>query len=383
MMSSHPPLELASRCRARRGVALVMAVVAMAVLGVLVAGVFFTALREQRDGHDAVHRVQALASAEYGLAATLSPETWRPEWNGSTRRGLLYLNAFDPAPDAADTVRIWKLEQGSFLLVSTGVAGPASSPAFRRIGLLVALRIPWLGARAAVIARDGAWVGDSSRISGIDTVPPHWSCPPEDVDRPAVIVPAVTSVSGGECTAKPCLVGAPPVSADVAAAGPEMYERFGTRDRDSIAAFGVQLAGDAAILAPAPALDRAGECDVTRPDVLGDPLRLLGEESPCADHFPLIHAPGNMRIEGGTGEGLLIVDGDLTIAGGAYFSGVAAVRGVLEITGASALHGTALASRVMVRGGSLARYSSCAVERALRAAALPVVPEGMAWSEMY
>lgn len=368
---------------ARPGVALVMAVVAMAVLGALVAGVFFTALREQRDGRDSVRRVQALAAAEYGLTVALSPDSWRSSWNVTARHGPLREISYAPEPGTSDTVRIWKLARNSFLLTSIAVAGPEISKATRRIALLVTLRVPLLAARSAVIAMNGAAVGDSSRISGTDTVPPAWSCPPADDERPAVIVPPASSVDAAGCTVSHCILGAPTVAIDSAAAGADMYQRFGPIDRDSIASAALQLADDVVLSAPAPALDGAGECDTARLDNLGDPLRLLGPESPCADHFPVLHAPGNMRIQGGAGQGILLVDGDLTLASGAHFSGVVAVRGVLEITEHSELHGVALASRVVVHGGSRARYSSCAVERALRAAAVPVVPEGSAWSEMY
>ena len=369
--------------RARPGVALVMAVVAMAVLGALVAGVFFTALREQRDGRAAVNRVQALAAAEYGLATALSPDTWRSSWNLTGSRGPLFTFAYTPGPDASDTVHLWKLERNDFLLVSTGVAGPPVSMASRRIALLVTLRVPLLAARSAVIAMDAAVVGDSSLVSGADTVPPAWSCPPGDEERPAVIVAEASLVDDAACTIVRCLTGTPPISIDSAAAGADMYRRFGQVDRDSVAAAAAQLADDAVLSAPAPALDGAGECDAARSSNLGDPLRLLGAESPCADYFPVLHAPGNMRIDGGTGQGVLLVDGDLTVAGGARFSGVVVVSGVLEITELSELHGAVLASRVIVHGGSRARYSSCAVDRALRAAALPVVPEGLAWSDVY
>jgi hypothetical protein len=360
-----------------------MAVVAMAVLGALVAGVFFTALREQRDGRDAVHRVQALAAAEYGLPAALSPDSWRSSWNVTTRRGPLHEITYATGPGTSDTIRIWKLERNSFLLTSVGVAGPEISTATRRISLLVTLRIPQLAARATALVRDGAAVADSSRISGTDTTPPGWSCPPAGDERPAIVVPVASLVDDSKCTIVQCLRGAPPVVIDSAAAGADMYERFGEIHRDSVASSALQLAGDAVLSAPSPALDGAGECDAARLDNLGDPLRLLGPASPCADHFPVLHAPGNMRIEGGAGQGLLLVDGDLTLAGGARFNGVVAVRGVLEITENSELHGAVLASRVVVHVGSLAGYSSCAVERALRAAAEPVVPEGLAWSEMY
>lgn len=371
------------RNRARPGVALVMAVVAMAVLGALVAGVFFTALREQRDGRAAVHRVQALAAAEYGLATALSPDSWRPSWNLTERRGPLFTFAYALGPDVSDTVHLWKLERNDFLLVSSGVAGPSASVASRRIALLVTLRVPQLVARSAVIAMHAAVVGDSSLVSGTDTVPQAWSCPPGDEERPAVIVAEASLVDDAACTIVQCITGAPPVSIDSAAAGADMYGRFGTVDRDSIAAAAVQLADDALLSAPAPALDGAGECDATRLSNLGDPLRVFGVESPCADYFPVLHAPGNMRIDGGAGQGVLLVDGNLTIAGGARFSGVVVVGGVFEITELSELDGSALASRVVVHGGSRARYSSCAVERALRAAAMPVVPEGLAWSDMY
>jgi hypothetical protein len=80
---------------------------------------------------------------------------------------------------------------------------------------------------------------------------------------------------------------------------------------------------------------------------------------------------------------MVLVDGNLTLGSGARFSGVAVVRGVLEITEHSELIGAILASSVVVNDGSRVSYSSCAVERALRGAAVPVVPEGPAWSELY
>lgn len=378
--SSRPRL---TRSSARPGVALIMAVVAMAVLGALVAGVFFAALREQRDGRDAVHRVQALAAAEYGLALALSPDSWRRAWNVTTRRGRLSESVHDPDAGTSDTVALWKLDRNAFLLVSSGVAGPVVSRAARRLALVVTLRIPVIAARAAVVAMDGAAVGDSSLISGVDTVPAGWECPSVDAARPAVILPSLSLMNDAGCTSAPCLVGVPPWSADSAAASVGMYERFGAVYRDSIASDALQLADDVVLTGSAPSLDAWGECDASLVENLGDPSRILGAGSPCADYLPLLHAPGNMRMDGGAGQGVLLVDGDLTIAGGARFSGLVAVRGVLEITEASELYGVVLASRVIVHGASRVRYSSCALERALRAAAAPVVPAGMAWSEMY
>jgi hypothetical protein len=369
--------------RARAGVALVMAVVAMAVLGALVTGVFFSALREQRDGRDAIQRAQALGAAEYGLAMAISPVSWRSSWNLASRRGPLADFALEPDTGIRDSVRVWKLGRNSFMLTSTGVSGFGASSAVRRLALLVTLRVPALALRSGAIARYGVAVGDSSLIAGADTVPTGWTCPPAESERPALVMPPGAPVDTSACTELPCIAGAPAMSVDSLAGAAETYERFGTLERESVADLALQLAGDVVLSSPAPALDGAGRCDVDRVDNLGDPLRNLGPASPCADHFPVLHSPGNTRIEGGAGQGMLLVDGNLTLAGGAHFSGVAVVRGVLEITERSELHGSVLASSVSVHDGSRIRYSSCAVERALRGAAEPVVPEGLAWSEAY
>lgn len=372
-----------SLARARPGVALVMAVVAMAVLGALVVGVFFAALREQRDGRDAIHRVQALAAAEYGLAVESSPRSWRSSWNITARRGPLRDTAFEIDSTTVDSTRLWKLGRNSFIVVSTGSVGTGVSRARRRIALLLGLRVPQLRARSAAIVAYGIAVADSSRVIGRDTVPTGWWCPPAAGELPAIIAQAVSLLDVSSCTSKPCVDGSPPLGIDSLAAAADTYERFGALERDSIADAALQLAADAVLSAPSPSLDAAGECDVARTDNLGDPLRVLGTASSCADYFPVLHAPGNMRIAGGAGQGMVLVDGNLTLGSGARFSGVAVVRGVLEITEHSELIGAILASSVVVNDGSRVSYSSCAVERALRGAAVPVVPEGPAWSELY
>lgn len=360
-----------------------MAVVAMAVLGALVAGVFFAAMRDQRDGRDAVSRVQALAAAEYGLELTLAPGKWRSTWNTTARRGVLDTLVYDPGVASSDTVRLWKLESNSFLVVSSGGAGPAISRASRRVGLLVALRVPRLPALGAATARDGAAISDSSSISGFDSAPPYWKCPPSAPALPAVAVADASLVDDGACTVHPCLLGASPVRVDSAAGSVATSAQFGEASRASIAAAAVQLPADAVMIAPAPSLDPAGECNSSDPRNLGDPARALGASSACADYFPVLHAPGNMHLQGGEGEGFLLVDGDLTIGDGAHFYGVVVVLGVLEITDGASFRGVAIASSINVNAGSRLDYSSCAADLALRAAGVPVVPPGQAWTEMH
>ncbi len=61
-----------------RGIALVVAVLALAVIGALVAGTFFVGRLEQQSGRGAMYIVQANQAAEAGLANALqvNPETY-------------------------------------------------------------------------------------------------------------------------------------------------------------------------------------------------------------------------------------------------------------------------------------------------------------------
>jgi type II secretory pathway component PulK len=59
-----------------RGIALLIALVALGVIGALVGGIFFAARLEQQSGQNALYAVQAGEAAEAGLSeavATLDP----------------------------------------------------------------------------------------------------------------------------------------------------------------------------------------------------------------------------------------------------------------------------------------------------------------------
>lgn len=95
----------------------------------------------------------------------------------------------------------------------------------------------------------------------------------------------------------------------------------------------------------------------------------------CGNHFPIVHltrasGPGNsvIQISGGTGQGVLLVDGDLRITGPFSFHGLILVRGNLRITGGGSgltHHGRVIATGgVETQGNTSFLYSSCAIKRA-------------------
>jgi hypothetical protein len=369
--------------RRRRGIAIVLVLVAMTVLGVAAAGTHFAALRSSRDSRDALRRARVLAAAEYGLHHALTPAEWRAPWATISERGLLATQVHYLEGGVVDTVRTWKLTSNAFLVTSDAVHGAGPLRARRRLGLLVSLVAPTLTPMAAATAREHVSVADGSSISGNDASVSQWSCPPPAHPLPAVAAADEAMVTMHDCDSQSCLTGSASILATPRAAESDAYEDFGVASRADLAARVVPLAPGASIHVPTPSLDTQGACDTVSPRNLGDPLRTLGHHSPCANHIFLGHALGDLRISGGAGHALLIVDGDLTLDTGTQFFGAVFVRGTLRLSGSAHLTGVALATRITLDGGSRIDYSRCAMDLALHAAALPTVPPGPAWVELH
>ena len=340
----------------RRGLALAVTVGAMATLGVLVAGVFLSATQDFRIGRNTLLQTRALTAAEYGLNAIVSAGEWKSVWNTAAPGGPLAEREYLPGDGSVDTVRVYKLARGSLLVVSEGRSAPSpGARARRRIGALVTLRPPTPDPRAALTVRDSASVQVGALISGADALPPGWTCPP--VASPAA------DISAGDTT-RAALSAAD--SAAIAASAQAAI-----------------LAG-ATIAGPAPAYDPEGRCDLSAPRNWGDPLLARGPASPCRDYFPVIHALGDLHVTGGEGQGILLVDGDLTIDGDFQFFGLVMVRGALVTTGTAAhIVGAVVASRASLGAATVVQYSRCALSQALLGAAVPAFARAHAWVDMY
>jgi hypothetical protein len=103
-------------------------------------------------------------------------------------------------------------------------------------------------------------------------------------------------------------------------------------------------------------------------------LRIGGGVGPlglvAADSFPLLAAADGTVLSSGEGQGLLLVDGDLTIAGGFEFRGLVLALGTVRFgSGGGSVLGALSARRVELGGpGSSIAFSRCLVDRALRGA---------------
>jgi hypothetical protein len=121
----------------------------------------------------------------------------------------------------------------------------------------------------------------------------------------------------------------------------------------------------------------------------GDPVR-HSPAAACETYFPIIHITGNATLSGGSGQGILLVDGDLTKAGNFSFTGVVITRGTIRSSGSNnGVTGVEMAASidegdaVTLTGSTTIQYSSCAVQQALSSSSTIGVSKGRAWVNLY
>jgi hypothetical protein len=140
----------------KRGIALVMTLGAIALIGALVVGVVFSALLERREAMQQLLRARALDAAELALASTISPAMWDLSWSTTPARGIIAIRSYALAnADAIDSISIAKLSSQLFLVVSDARVG-TSELAFarRRVSTIVVLD----SAMHVAPARSHAWL---------------------------------------------------------------------------------------------------------------------------------------------------------------------------------------------------------------------------------
>jgi hypothetical protein len=195
----------------------------------------------------------------------------------------------------------------------------------------------------------------SAVVDGVDRAPPGWDCPPPG----------------------------PPV-APFAVTDSATLLHFGQFDWTALAEAATTHLTPG-IVGPVP---RVGdeECDTTDPENWGEPIKANG--GVCTSYYAIVHVSGDLIVDGGRGEGVLIVDGDLTLRGGFEFSGVVLVRGALHsgVGGARITGAVALAARHQTTsslGGIAIGFSRCAARKALLALAHPIPIVERSWYEVF
>jgi hypothetical protein len=363
----------------------------LVIIGVLIAGVFFTSNQELRVGTNTFVQERAFRAAEFGINTTLA------NWSNAALLQLPVGGTTQTVYDSSakgwrDTVTITRLNATGFLIGSTGTAfGGIQGTSRRRTALLVRLSSPRFKVNGALVSRGGISTSNVPLVTGVDG-PLDWSdCPPAEPAAGVVVSDSSQLMLGKTCLAAGnCLLGSPDLLAATDAADTATFFDLGDESWSSLTKYGPKVyttqSKPPGTVGP---VVTSGVCDQTAEGNWGDPTRSISA-SPCESYFPIIHAQGSgtVRLSGGKGQGILLVEGDLEISKTFEFYGPVIVRGKFESKNSAQVHGTVMAANIQsatndLSGTSAVSYSSCAIKKAFENAIPPKRVIERAWMEVF
>lgn len=372
------------------GFALLATVLALLVIGAVTTAGYLVSVQAYRMGRGTLEANGALYAAESGLAASLT--NWADVWvadlapGGETVLPVRTLGGGD-----AYEVRIERTDDGrsaalqSYLIHSYGRARGIPGSA-RHVSLAVKVHWP-----VRVCCSAAATVLHRATIEGVSAlVLPDASEPSCGL---FATVAALSVGSGAHVELLPgeaAIEGDPSIRVDPSLADVAPWADLGggLSYEDLAAQATVELAGGSSLGEIGPRRADGDRCAAGDPRNWGAPLE---PGHACATHFPIVHALGDLRVSGpGSGQGVLLVDGDLTMDEGFEFFGPVLVRGAARLSGeGTRLRGALVAGELWVAGagggvGTL-RYDPCAVRRGLVGSgvvrARPLA--GLPWMELF
>lgn len=379
--------------RNERGIALAVAIFALVVIGALVAGAFFAGTQEQRVGENVRRVQQAFGVAEGGAFEVI--RTWKPESLNLRRTYPL-----DPAKAVPWTTApgntgsfngsIFKLNPNLYLVDVTGAdslgrAGLGKRGGGRqRIGVLLRIRPLQINGLASLTTQGTVKLAGNAFVDGQTHVPPGWNNCDTIVDtaKAGIRSPDTSQVSGDETHT----AGEPKVLYD-STINEKTFTQFGDVTYDDLAArANITLPGGNYQTQPSLS---GTSCNKADPMNWGDGLN---HAAPCGSYFPIIHITGNVTLNGVQGQGILLIDGDVTVQGSYEFFGVTIVRGSLKTAGGgtSIAHfwGTVMAANVDLEqqnltGNATLNYSKCAIIQSLQYTGVTALMRSRNWSQLF
>ena len=376
----------------REGFALAVAILAIVVIGGLIAGVFFATTEQFRMGRNQQLQARAMAAAEYGQNRAIVPGPIGQGWNvGITNLAMGRVDSslvFTTADGGRADVRVTRMGNSTYLVASQGSAGGAlRSSARRRTSLLVTVVAPQLNMLGALTTRGATKIGGSSFINGNDTTQyPGWNCPPPGTNPPlpGLVTSDTTQIQTSGCSGYACLSGNPKYKQDPVAADTNTYFNYGSAAWNDLVATSKPAGGNPGV----PTYNPDGSCKTSDINNWGDPTRSIPAKA-CESYFPVLYSSGDLQLTGGKGQGILLVGGNLKVTGGFQFFGPVIVRQDIDTQGTGGhFNGGVMAANVSLQqntvlGNAVITYSSCVIQQVMAGIAIPRPLADRAWAELF
>lgn len=336
------------------------------LMGALVTITFGPTIFEHRLAENSRRSEHAFGVAEYGLNEAIG--SWDTgTWNSLAVADSATFSGTTPDGRGSYSGVVQRLSNELFLVTVTG--NDPTLGARQRLGQFARLQLIEVDIQAALTTRGPTKVGGSAEINGADSPPAGWACAgPTDTTMAGLRLPNASDLeTSGPCSGASCIDGSPAITADSTIADSTFFQ-YGDTDWDDLVSLATIIIPTGTYKVQPELL--AGACTNTITN-WGDPLT---PSSPCFDRFPIIYAPANLTINQNLGQGILLVEGDLSVQGGFQFYGITIVKGRLKTTGTGGhFYGAVMAANVdlennTVLGNALVRYSSCTIHKALSAA---------------
>jgi hypothetical protein len=352
--------RVTARVDGRRGVVLPLLLLCLLALTAVATVALHTAAQEVVVARAALRLLQARMNAEGGVRAAVAAV------NGprllALREGVPeVLLAGALGSDGQFRVEGHRLRGDFILLESTGIPGGGEGGR-SRVGRLVWVLDPvgMVASFRAALIHGGSLAGEGAEGGRAATEPEEW---PADV-----------------CSGHREALDSIFPFGGIADAAPATSDEQGDPILGILSVEAVIPISDRiveGIWTPGPHSD-AGTCSRETLSNWGAPTTPGGT---CGDFHPLVTSPGSLRLQGGEGQGVLVVTGDLEMAEGAYYAGLVLVGGDLTLEARARIDGLVrVRGNVRLDSDATIRGSGCAALRALAEASglgrIVPAPEG-------
>jgi hypothetical protein len=381
---------------ARPGFAMFMALGALVIVAVLIAGSTFITTQEARLGQNQLVQSRAMAAAEYGLNKIQAD--WDKTPNLQMNNGATFDTNYTITNQGQARVRYVRLNNETFYILSEGRATVGNSisaarTAVKRVGAILRLRVPTIVANGAVTTAGNVNAGGNAHILGNDSTPPGWSGCTSNTDKAALVVGTQATVDLPSGANANNVQGTPMVDTNELATDSNTYVKFGDETWYELIAGANHTLTSMDAGTPTTNVSDAS-CKKTDANNWGEPWRTSGYVAACVNYFPIIYVNTNANASGGRGQGILLINGDFKFGGGFEWYGLVIVKDdIKKGAGTSTIHGGIMARNALQVGtGELDQnlsgtvnllYSGCSLDRALRGSAQVLQAKHRAWTELF